>query len=131
MKIEKLCNAKPVGSGGRAEMFSKFLPGAVPKVKGVKKTMKYGVEIHNPWLKRSVFFWCLHCERTYRQGECREINGLQMCPYDGCNGDTVCDAWPWEDIRSYNPQYPVIPEEGKVYPMYPEAKKVKNPKGKK
>jgi hypothetical protein len=96
---------------------------------GVKKTMKYGKEVHNPWHEKSVFFWCLHCERTYRRGECREIDGLQMCPYEGCNGDTFVDAWPWESIHSYNPEYPVIPEEGKVYPMYPE--KGKSAKGKK
>ena len=64
--------------------------------KGVPKTMKYGKELHNPWNEKSVFFWCLHCERVYRRGECREIDGLQMCPYEGCNGDTFGDAWPWE-----------------------------------
>ena len=100
-----------------------------PMPKGVKKTMKYEKEIHNRWLKKSVFFWCLHCERTYRQGECREINGLQYCPYEGCNGDTVMDAWPWEEIRDCDPSYPVIPVEGVRYPMYP--KKTKSGKSKK
>ena len=99
----------------------------IPKV--VPKTMKYGKELHNQWHMNSVFFWCLHCERTYRQGECREIDGLQMCPYDGCDGDTFMDAWPWGSIRDCDPGYPVIPEEGKVYPMYP--KKSKSAKGKK
>jgi hypothetical protein len=97
--------------------------------KGVPKTMKYGKEIDNQWHKNSVFFWCLHCERTYRRGECREIDGLQYCPYEGCNGDTFGDAWPWETIRDCDPSYPVIPEEGKRYPMYPE--KGKRAKGKK
>ena len=91
--------------------------------KGVPKTMKYGKELHNPWHKNSVFFWCLHCERTYRRGECREIDGLQMCPYDGCDGDTFVDAWSWESIRNSNPEYPVIPLEGVVYPMYPDREK--------
>ena len=91
--------------------------------KGVPRTMKYGKKIHNQWNKKSVFFWCLHCERVYRQGECREIDGLQYCPYEGCNGDTVMDAWPWEEIRKCDPSYPVIPDEGKRYPMYPEKGK--------
>jgi hypothetical protein len=93
--------------------------------KKVKKTMKFGKELHNPWHKKSVFFWCLHCERTYRRGECREIDGLQMCPYEGCDGDTVCDAWSWESVRSENTQYPVIPSEGEIYPLYPEKQKTK------
>jgi hypothetical protein len=95
--------------------------------KGVKRTMKYGKEIHNPWNKKSVFCWCLHCERTYRRGECREINGLQMCPYEGCNGDTFGDAWPWEKIRGEH-NYPVIPTPGEVYPMYPAKPKRKGGK---
>src|SRR5262245_34072646 len=92
------------------------------------KTMKYGKDVHN-WNKGTLFQWCLHCERTYRRGECREIEGLQMCPYEGCNGDTVIDAWPWFTVRSYNPQYPVIPEDGKRYPLYPKKHK-KHQKGK-
>ncbi|MDD4870967.1 MAG: hypothetical protein PHR77_10440 [Kiritimatiellae bacterium] len=74
-------------------------------------------KIDNPQ-KGCLFLWCLHCERTYRRGECRVINGLQMCPYDGCNGDTVMDAWPWGSLREGHSDYPVIPEEGKRYPMY-------------
>jgi hypothetical protein len=122
---------KKVKNGGKRKRqagFVTFRLPVVPMPKGVKKTMKYGNELHNQWHKNSVFFWCLHCERTYRQGECREINGLQMCPYEGCNGDTFGDAWPWETIRACDPSYPVIPEEGKRYPMYPE--KGKRAKGK-
>lgn len=73
--------------------------------------------IHNPD-KDSVFLWCLHCERAYRRGECREIEGLQWCPYEDCNGDTFKDAMPWGRIRDTHPEYPVIPEEGKRYPLY-------------
>jgi hypothetical protein len=95
--------------------------------KGVPKTMKYDAEIDNQWHENSVFFWCMHCERVYRRGECREIDGFQMCPYEGCDGDTFKDAWAWEQIHEGNQGYPVIPEEGKVYPMYP--KKAKDEKG--
>ena len=116
----------PIGKDGFRVKFN--FP-RVPMPKGVKKTMKYGKEIHNRWNKKFVFFWCLHCERVCRQGECREINGLQYCPYEGCNGDTVMDAWPWEEIRDCDTSYPVIPVEGVRYPMYPQ--KAKSGKGKK
>jgi hypothetical protein len=91
------------------------------------KTMKYDKEVHNPD-SNALFLWCLHCERTYRRGECREVNGLQMCPYDGCDGDTVTDAFPWSQIRDANPQYPVIPEHGARYAMYPKQSKEKGQK---
>jgi hypothetical protein len=45
------------------------------------------------------------------------INGLQMCPYDGCNGDTVMDGWTWESVREGNPDYPRIPRLGHVYEL--------------
>ena len=117
---------KKMKNGGKGQRQPGFVTIRLPRVvmpKGVKKTMKYGKELHNPWNEKSVFFWCLHCERVYRRGECREINGLQMCPYEGCNGDTFMDAWAWEEIRENNPPYPVIPEVRKRYPMYPETGK--------
>lgn len=40
--------------------------------------------------------WCLHCQRCYKIGEYRLIGDLQMCPYEGCGGDTVLDAIPWQ-----------------------------------
>ncbi len=70
--------------------------------------------VHNA-NENSVFLWCLHCGRTYRRGECRVVKGLQMCPYDGCDGDTVLDAVPWGAMRSAWPAYPVIPERGRRY----------------
>ena len=70
--------------------------------------------------QKSEFFWCLHCERTYKKDEWRTMNGLQMCPYPGCGGDAVLDAWPWEHLRSYHPHYPSIPIPGVVYPAYPK-----------
>lgn len=68
--------------------------------------------------KRSDYLWCLHCERTYKRGEFRLVNGLQMCPYEGCDGDTVLDAWDWAKVREMHPEYPEVPERGKVYPLY-------------
>jgi len=68
--------------------------------------------------KLSDYLWCLHCERTYKRGEFRLVNGLQMCPYEGCDGDTVLDAWDWAKVREMHPEYPEVPERGKVYPLY-------------
>ena len=66
------------------------------------------------------YLWCLHCERAYKYGEFREIKGLQMCPYDDCDGDTVLDSWEWERITDANPEYPETPERNKEYPLYPK-----------
>ena len=91
------------------------------------------------------WLWCMHCERGFkvylsnrmdaevgRDGQWfhelelqlgveSEINGKAYveCPYDGCDGDPL-DFWDWEVIRAKN-QYPEVPEEGTVYPMYPNS----------
>lgn len=67
------------------------------------------------------YSWCLHCERTYIEGEHRmkhhPTNGLlSMCPYEDCDGDTVIDNRPWNEIRKFNLHYPLIPERGVEYP---------------
>lgn len=64
------------------------------------------------------YLWCLHCERAYLRGKFRQVRDLQMCPYDGCNGDTVIDAWKWNKVCKENPSYPEMPQEGVVYPLY-------------
>jgi DNA-binding CsgD family transcriptional regulator len=79
----------------------------------------------------SEYMWCLHCERTYKYGEFREVKikpfvvnhvryepTFQMCPYEDCDGDAVLDAWEWDRIRESHPEYPEIPEKGKAYPLY-------------
>jgi hypothetical protein len=66
----------------------------------------------------SKYFWCLHCERGYERTEFRQVGKLQMCPYAGCSGDTVTDAWEWDSIRQANPTYPKVPKHGVRYPMY-------------
>jgi hypothetical protein len=68
---------------------------------------------------RSDYQWCHHCERAYKRGEHRMINGLRMCPYQGCNGDAVYDGWDWDRFREPLPQYPSVPEFGIKYPLYP------------
>jgi hypothetical protein len=66
----------------------------------------------------SEYQWCLHCERAYKRGEHRLIDGLMMCPYKGCDGDTVMDGWSWPSVRENHPDYPEVPEKGKTYPLY-------------
>src|SRR5947207_1690064 len=67
---------------------------------------------------RSKYFWCLHCERAYERTQFRQVGKLQMCPYDGCSGDTVTDAWDWEKISEANPVYPKVPKRGVRYALY-------------
>jgi hypothetical protein len=74
--------------------------------------------------KPCAFLWCLHCQRPYKWGQFRLIDGLQMCPYEGCDGDTVMDGWEWKKICEANPDYPDVPELGKVYPLYRTSKNV-------
>jgi len=76
------------------------------------------LRIFSGW-KIGDWVWCLHCERCYQVGEFREIKEFQLCPYEDCYGDTIFDSWHWEVIQSNNPDYPVIPERSKIYPLYP------------
>ena len=69
-------------------------------------------------IKEGDWLWCLHCERVYQAGEYREIDGLQMCPYDGCDGSTVLDGWTWERMREIYPEYPEIPTRDTHYQLY-------------
>lgn len=77
------------------------------------------------------YMWCLHCERIYEYGEFRAERikpftvdhvkyapEFEMCPYQDCDGDAVLDAWTWESVREHHPDYPKMPERGKVYPLY-------------
>ncbi len=65
--------------------------------------------------------WCLHCDRCYQVGEYKlsdyrvEGRKLQLCPYDDCDGDTVFDAWPWQDYYT-GAGWPQVPDRGKEYP---------------
>ena len=65
--------------------------------------------------------WCLHCERAYDKKDIRwdERSGLYMCAYEECSGDAWFDAtWDYASIREMHPDYPLVPEIGKVYSMY-------------
>lgn len=67
----------------------------------------------------SGYVWCLYCERTYEYGWYRAVDGLQMCPYSGCDGSTVLDGLDWAEVRGENPGYPEVPRRNVVYPLYP------------
>lgn len=87
------------------------------------------------------YMWCLHCNRTYKNGESRKVpenwdeedikffrkqklseveivimkEPLEMCPYEGCSGDIVWDSFSWETILERHPEYPVIPVKDIIY----------------
>ncbi len=73
--------------------------------------------------KKSEGKWllCLHCERAYKDTEFRLIkNGkefLYMCPYEGCDGDTIMDAIDWEDVKQGHSDYPDEPIKGVYYAL--------------
>lgn len=74
-------------------------------------------------LPEGTYLYCLHCERAYPKDKYRVMLGnqsssLQMCPYEDCDGDAVMDSWLWERITEENDEYPDIPKEGIIYPMY-------------
>ena len=83
-----------------------------------------------------VWFWCIHCERTFESnvpddwqhgwfyeevGKPRVDKAGQTwweCPYEGCDGSPI-DFIPWDDMREDDPSLPVTPEKGAVYsPCY-------------
>jgi DNA-binding CsgD family transcriptional regulator len=58
-----------------------------------------------------------------------EVDMLPRCPYEGCKGD-VTEKLYWDEVREHHPEYPEIPERGKVYEydikwLWPEAGKEK------
>jgi hypothetical protein len=92
----------------------------VRKKKVAIRAARAGIQkepMHRGEEDRCDYLWCLHCYRAYRWGEYRLIDGLQMCPYDGCNGDTFIDGWTWESVRRGNPKYPKVPKLGHVYEL--------------
>lgn len=74
------------------------------------------------------FYWCLHCERVYSASEW--ASKKWHCPSGDCDGGRL-DAWGWDrtgpmddrelagqNLRDRHPEYPVVPERGKVYPLH-------------
>ena len=121
-KINELFNMPPLCLIHNYELINikGFTELNIKELKSLDRTtdreMAFGKQNKNQYL------WCLHCERTYKNGEHRKINlggeTYEMCPYDNCDGDTVTDAWRWKQIREGHPEYPEVPVHGQTYPMY-------------
>ena len=66
--------------------------------------------------KEKKWYWCLHCERTFRAKR-----DPIYCHYHDCDG-FMWDLSPWEKDhwpRRENPDYPETPTRGVTYPLYP------------
>jgi len=68
-----------------------------------------------------TWLWCLHCQRCYQIKELRwDSFGVQPCPYQDCDGDSVFDGWNWRE--KFVPRgYPETPVRGKIYDLYDPA----------
>jgi len=84
----------------------------------MKKIKGYEHPFHD--VTHGEFTWCLHCECAYRTE--LWVKNDWDCPDKECNGNALdafpwgCDHWP----MNRNPDYPVVPIEGKRYPLYGE-----------
>lgn len=65
-----------------------------------------------------TWLWCLHCERAYQLKDMRRVRGLELCHYVDCDGDTIMDAWNWNELRERRGNLPEVPEKGVMYPLY-------------
>jgi len=63
------------------------------------------------------WWWCLHCERV------NHGKRPDLCPHGDCDGDWL-DMWQWDQIRDGEGcgDYPLTPDLGMVYPMYPDTR---------
>jgi len=53
---------------------------------------------------KSGYLWCLHRNRTYKDGEYRtgvnsEDEMKEMCYYEDCDSDAVMDVWDWAKLN--------------------------------
>jgi hypothetical protein len=102
--------------GNRYELLLSGKQGNLDDSEG--QNLQGGTKMGDHGVGDGTWQWCLHCERTYRAGEHREVGGIEMCPYEGCSGDTVVDPWPWKRILAIHPGYPKEPERGEIYALY-------------
>lgn len=82
-----------------------------------------------------AYTWCLHCEKVFRTSQWREAAKYDPefgtwgydpdfeqsgeCPE--CGAGECVDGWEWSRVAKAN-GYPMIPEEGKYYPLYGQTK---------
>lgn len=84
------------------------------------------LEIFDEHETPDTWLWCLHCERCYQLKDTRVVKHpalkgetLQLCHYNDCTGDTVMDAWNWDEFRAkVDRELPELPTRGVVYPLY-------------
>lgn len=65
------------------------------------------------------FTWCLHCEHVFKTD--RWLSSQKKCP--SCGASMIFDGWPWTEETSFIRLngYPIVPEDGGYYPLYPES----------
>lgn len=63
------------------------------------------------------YYWCVHCERTYRRGQHRTVGDRFMCRYEDCDGSVFADGVGWEAILHAHPEYPAKPKPNTHYPQ--------------
>jgi hypothetical protein len=73
-------------------------------------------------IPNGTFMYCMTCERVYRHGQQKqimdeELEVMEMCPYENCDGDTVIGGKEWTWVLSCRPDYPEVPVVGKEYPL--------------
>lgn len=78
------------------------------------------------------WWWCLHCERCYQDGDKRfgvgqvpVFEGMFLadpCPYLDCDGNQLMDRWAWDEVREDHPHYPKVPQRAVVYPLNPSRR---------
>lgn len=95
----------------------------------------------DPWFhdiekekRNEMWFWCMHCQECFQGKEALrhwdEGDEFFSCPNVWekqkvrCNGSPI-DWHSWESFRKqtkeyFGVEYPLIPEKGKTYLMYPE-----------
>ena len=65
------------------------------------------------------YLWCSSCERAYHSNDTRVKNGMEVCAYEDCDGDTILEAKDWGAVRnSRYPLFPEIPQTGQFYTIH-------------
>lgn len=101
--------------------------GATTRTHAVTLAVQNGmIEIEKKTPKN--FYLCMYCGKVFTWDKVKErefepiiVNHVKVtppprpiCPNNGCNGDAV-DAVHWEEVINEHPEYPEVPEQGKVY----------------
>jgi|APFre7841882654_1041346.scaffolds.fasta_scaffold52360_1 hypothetical protein len=117
----------------RKKMTEEEMKVAIEKQKREEKMFPWFHDI--PGKERGeIWFWCMHCEQCFQGKEALPYldDGSKLfgCPNFWDKGRGRCTGSPidwqhWERFRkdvieAFGVEYPLIPEKGKDYPMYPD-----------